>query len=270
MLKNQELFDAEQARREGREPGHYHGTFAMFPDNDARLKQVVGEAVKYEPASPGLNKDEFLRVMDGVYFGDSPARGVIRNNVLLYEKLGIALQFPPGWKVQSEPDQASASSPQQDAMMRLLPGPKYDKPLDTLQRDFKLDAGARYEGGSVNGFAAGFAAGAHQDKPVLLTAINDNGSQYLVAGITKDGPSYQRNKEAIKNAINSFHAMTASERQLARPYVIRIITAQHGMTMAGLAAHSPLGPSAESYLRLMNHFYPDREPRPGQLLKVVN
>jgi predicted Zn-dependent protease len=270
ILKNQELFDAEQAKREDREPNHYHGTFATLPDNDIRLKQVVGEAVKYKGASPRQNKDEFLRVMNGVYFGDSPARGVFRNNALLHSRLGIALQFPLDWKVQSERDGADAINFQQDAMMRLLLGPNYDKPLDTLRRGLKLDAGARYESGSVNGYPAGFAAGAHQGKPVLAAAINYNGSQYLLAGITKDGPSYQRNKEAIKNAISSFHAMTPSERQQARPFVIRIITAQHGMTMAGLAAHSPLGPRAESYLRLMNHLYPDGEPSPGQLLKVVN
>ncbi|NCP80514.1 MAG: M48 family metalloprotease, partial [Gallionella sp.] len=34
VLKNQELFDAEIAKQEGREPRRYHGTFATHPDND--------------------------------------------------------------------------------------------------------------------------------------------------------------------------------------------------------------------------------------------
>lgn len=268
VLKNQQLFDIEQARREGREPRRYHGIFAIHPDHDTRLKQVVAEAAKYRVAGARQDDGEFMQVMNGVYFGDSPDQGVIRNNALLHEKLGIALQFPQGWKVLNQPERVVAINPQQDAMMQWLRGPN-GKPLETVQ-GLRLDQGARYESGSVNGMPAGFAAGTRQGRPVLAAAIDFSDSQYLVAGITRDAPAYQRNKDAIKRAINSFHAITAAERQQARPFVIRTIGAQPGMTMAGLAAHSPLGPRAESYLRLMNNLYPGGEPRPGQLLKVVN
>ncbi len=50
VLKNQELFDIEAAKQEGREPRRYHGIFATHPDNDTRLQEVVGEANRYGPA----------------------------------------------------------------------------------------------------------------------------------------------------------------------------------------------------------------------------
>jgi predicted Zn-dependent protease len=270
VLKNQELLDTEQARREGREPRCYHATFATHPEDDSRLRQAVGEASKYQVTSTRENGGEFMRAMNGVYFGDSPEQGVIRHNALLHESFGIALQFPLGWKVQTWPGRATAVSPQADALMELLAGPKNKQPMDSLEKEFRLDPGARYESGTVNGFPARFAAGAQQGKPVLVAAVTSNGGQFLVAGITKDGPAYQRNKEAIKAAINSFRALTAAERGQARPYAISVIVAQPGMSMAGLAAHSPLGADAERYLRLMNKLYPGGEPRPGRLLKVVN
>src|SRR5204862_292027 len=37
VLKNQELFDAEVAKTEGREPRGYHGLFETHPDADRRL-----------------------------------------------------------------------------------------------------------------------------------------------------------------------------------------------------------------------------------------
>jgi predicted Zn-dependent protease len=55
----------------------------------------------------------------------------------------------------------------------------------------------------------------------------------------------------------------------ARPYVLKLFTAQPGMTMANLARQSPLGADAESQLRLMNALYPSGEPSPGQRLKIV-
>lgn len=269
VLKNQELFAAEQARRDGRPLRTYHGTFDTHPDNDARLKQVVGAANQYTVANPRDGRSDYLQKMVGIYFGDSPEQGLIRNNMLLHEKLGLVLQLPPGWRVQNRPDRVVAMSPQGDALVELQQGPKNDKPLDTLQRGLKLDAGARYDSGKLSGYPAAFAAGTQQGKPVVVAAVVFNGTQYLIAGMAKDKPTYDRERSTLRAAINSFRAITAAEKMAARPYVLKLFTAQPGMTMANLARQSPLGADAESQLRLMNALYPSGEPSPGQRLKIV-
>jgi len=269
VLKNQELFAAEQARRDGRPLRTYHGTFDTHPDNDARLKQVVGAANQYTVANPRDGRSDYLQKMAGIYFGDSPEQGLIRNNMLLHEKLGLVLQFPPGWRVQNRPDRVVAMSPQGDALVELQQGPKNDKPLDTLQKGLKLDAGARYDSGKLSGYPAAFAAGTQQGKPVVVAAVVFNGTQYLIAGMTRDKPAYDRERSTLRAVINSFRAITAAEKMEARPYVLKLFTAQPGMTMANLARQSPLGADAESQLRLMNALYPSGEPSPGQRLKIV-
>ncbi len=269
VLKNQELFAAEQAKRDGRQPHTYHGTFDTHPDNDARLRQVVGEADKYAVASPREGRSEYLQNMAGVVFGDSPDQGVIRNNLLLHEKLGLAMQFPPGWRVQNRPDRVLAMSPGGDALVELQPGPKGSKPLETLQKGVKLDAGARYDNGTLSGYPAAFAAGSQQGKPVVVAAVVFNGSQYLIAGMARDKPTYARERDTLRAAINSFRAITPAEKRAARPYVLQVISVQPGMTMAGLARQSPLEADAESQLRLLNDLYPSGEPKPGQRLKIV-
>ena len=269
VLKNQELFAAEQARRDGRQPRTYHGTFDTHPSNDARLRQVVGEANKYTVANPRDGRSDYLQKMAGVYFGDSPDQGVVRNNMLLHEKLGLAIQFPQGWRVQNRPDRVAALSPRGDALVELQQGPKHDKPLETLQKGLKLDAGARYDSGKLSGYPAAFAAGAQQGKPVVVAAVVFNGTQYLIAGMAKDKATYDRERSILRAAINSFHSITPAEKQAARPHVLRVVTAQPGMTMADLARQSPLGADAESQLRLINDLYPGGEPKPGQLLKIV-
>ncbi len=270
VLKNQELYDVQLAKQEGREPRRYHGVFDTHPSNDSRLKQVVGEARKYQVANPVENRDAFLKAMNGVYFGDSPEQGVIRNNALLHEKLGIAVQFPQGWRVQNQPDRVAAINPQGTALVELKAGPKNAAPMDTLRKGLKLDQGARFESGSVNGNPAAFAAGALQGKPVLAAAINHSGDQFLFAALAKDAGAYNQNRNEMKATINSFHSLTPDERRHAKPHVIRVLKAQPGMTMAQLAAQSPLGSkSAEAQLRLMNDLYPAGEPKPGQMIKIV-
>ena len=87
--------------------------------------------------------------------------------------------------------------------------------------------------------------------------------------MARDKPAYERERNTLRAAINSFRAITAAEKKAARPYVLKLVTAQPGMTMASLARQSPLGAGAESQLRLMNALYPSGELTPGQRLKIV-
>ena len=267
VLKNQESFAAEQAG--SRKPRSYHGTFDTHPSNDARLKQVVGEASQYTVADPREGRNDYLQRIDGVYFGDSPDQGVIRNNQLLHAKLGLAIQFPPGWRVQNRPDRVVAVNPKGDAMIELQQGPKNDQPLKTLQGGLKLDGGARYDSGKLGGYPAAFAAGTQQGKPVVVAAVVFNGTQYLIGGMARDKPAYERERATLRGVINSFHAITPAEKQAARPHVLKLVAVRPGTTMAGLAQTSPLGEAAESQLRLLNDLYPAGEPKPGQHLKIV-
>jgi predicted Zn-dependent protease len=270
VLKNQELFAADEARREGRQPRSYHGTFDTHPSNDVRLKQVVGEADRYTVQAPREGRDDYLRHLAGVVFGDSPEQGLIRNNRLLHPVLGLAMQFPPGWRLQNTSDRVVALSPQGDALVELRPAPRNDRtPLETLRNGLRLDAGARYDSGRLSGYPAAFAAGAQQGKPVIVAAVAFKDTQYLVAGMARDVSVYNRERTTLRSAVNSFRAITPAEAREARPYRLQLTTAQPGTTMATLARQSPLGAAAESQLRLMNALYPGGEPHAGQRLKIV-
>lgn len=267
VLKNQELFDAELAKKEGREPRRYHATFATHPSNDERLKQVVREADSFTVKQPRDNRKNYLQKIAGLVFGDSAEQGVIRNNALLHEKLGFGLQFPPGWRVQNQPSRVVAVSPKNEALIELRPGPKHERTMETLQA-LKLDPGARFAAGNINGYPASFAAGALHGKPLLVSAVAFNGSQYLIAGLSRDVSAYNQHNDTMKAAMNSFHPLTPAQRAAARPYLIRIITAQPGTSIGKLASNSPLE-NASAQLRLLNGLYPTGEPQPGQQLKVV-
>lgn len=260
---------AAASRARGVSSGTYHGVHGSEPKDDARRKRLVGKAGASAAAHPPAGGDEYLHKLVGLHVGDSPAQGVLRNNLLLHERLGLALQFPPGWQVHNRRDRVVATNPEGDALLELQAGPRRGKPLDTLQRGVRLDAGARYDSGRLGGFPAAFAAGAQGGKPVVVAAVTFNGAQYLIAGMTRDKPAYERERSALRAAINSFHAITPAEKKAARTYTLQLVTAPPGQTMAALARQSPLGDDAERQLRLMNGLYPNGEPEPGRLLKIV-
>ena len=260
-LKNQELFDAEVAKQEGREPRAYHGLFATHPDNDTRLQEVVAAAKKLQTASGTEGRDEFLARTSGMVFGDSAREGVLRDGGFYHGELGFAFRPPAGWRLRNLPDRLVMQPPAGDAQLVLTSAKKAnEQPADTLRRvtqgrarDIDLTP------------VAGLPAAVSMEGAV----IQHRDFSYVFAPTYKTLEASRRHAEALRTSIRSFHALTDEEKVKARALAMREIKADERTRFAELAKASPLGRNAEGYLRLINGLYPRGEPKPGQMVKVV-
>ena len=270
VLKNQEQFDAEVAKAEGREARAYHGLFASHPDNDTRLQEVVREAAKFKSTENRIGREEFMRSMAGMVFSDSPAQGFVRNNTFFHPDLGLTLNFPAGWRVQNNAQNVAAASPEQNALIDLRSAGRADgSPADVLRKLLKLGAGSTVSPQTLGGLQAAVTEATLSGKPTRIAVVFLGSSAYTIGVQAKDAAAYSQHKAVMDAAMNSFHAMTAQERALAKPLRLRVITAQAGQTFAALARTSPLGRFAENHLRVINGLYPSGEPVAGQSLKIV-
>lgn len=265
VLKNQEMQDAILAKQEGREPRHYHGLFASHPDNDTRLQQAVSEADRNAtPHAHFEGRREFLAATEGLVFNDNSDQGIVRYNAFYHGELGIALQFPMNWQVHNLPTSLIAISPKGEAQIQMK--------LDESPSGSAVDYARRLAGYnaqitplSINGMNAALF-----DLPNVTGGVIYHNKQafiLLAKALTNDDLALHRDE--IISTVRSFHAITSDERSLLKPLTLHVITARTGDTFAALAQNSPLGQSAESYLRLINALYPTGEPRPGQLIKLV-
>lgn len=264
VLKNQEQKDAELAKQEGREPRRYSGLFATHPDNDMRLKQVVGEADKLKTAAPFEGRSEFLAAIDGLVFNDNTDQGVVRNNRFYHGELDIALQFPETWQIHNQPDALIAISPGGSAMLQMK--------MDQKPRGSPVEYARRLAGSNANVQRLdldGLPAATYELPNAMGGVIYHNERAYILQAQARERGGLNAHRDAIFDTVRSFHMLTAAERKLVRPLGIRVITARQGDTYARLAQNSPLGKSAESYLRLINAQYPDGEPQAGQRIKII-
>ena len=270
VLKNQELFDAEVARAEGREPRAYHGLFASHPDNDTRLQEVVREAGKFSGAENRINREAFLKHLDRMVYADSPEQGIVRNNTLYHPGLGLVLRFPASWRVQNNAQNVVATSPQQNALIDLRSAGRAEgSPAEVLRKLLKLGAGSTVSPLTIGGLQAAASGITMSGKPTRIVVVFLGNSAYAI-GMQANTPAvFREHSVAMDAALNSFHAITAQERTLAKPLQLRVITARAGMTFAELARNSPLGRFAEGHLRVINGLYPSGEPVAGQSLKIV-
>jgi len=270
VLKNQELFDREVAKAEGRQPQSYHGVFASHPDADTRLQQVVGEATKLTRPDARDDREGFLRRVDRLPYGDSAEQGFFRSGRFFHPEMGFVMRFPRGWKTANRPDRVGAKSPGDDALIELrTAGPAQGSPAEALRRALRVGGGTAITQTQVNGLPAAVTSTSIQGRPTRAMVVFLGKHAYLIGAQTLSGQAMNQHRAAIEETLGSFAAMSDDDRRLARPHTVRVITAPPGITYAALARTSPLDRFGEQALRLLNGQYPAGEPKPGEPLKII-
>ncbi len=276
ILKDQESFEKKRAREEGREPNVYHGLFSTHPKNDARLQEVVGAARQHKTgASTRINRDGFIRALEGLHFGESASQGVIRGNRFYHESLDFTLAFPTGWQIENRDDRVVAMAAAGDGFMQLQMV-ELDKRMPArsfMQEELKLGGLQRGEQISSNGLTGytAIASGktAFGNRPVRYIVLMRDTTAWIIAGAAEDRRDPYRYDRQIIASARTFRALAPQDRQKARGNRLHIIRAGDGTRYRDLAAQAPLERYAEEQLRLLNDQYPQGEPRSGQLIKTV-
>lgn len=278
LLKNNDLFEIQRARAENRKPQGYHGLFATHPDNDTRLAEVVSAANKLKPPQSEVDpgRERYLQALEGVPFGASRSQGMLRGNRFYHADLGFTVAFPSGWTVVNGADVLMAQSPGKESVMQMQtmavsPG---TGPRELLARLVSSSSASTPEALDVNGLQAYTAVARSVSTrvgtgPVRYAVVYYNNLAYVFAGASKASRGTPAADPLFMSTIKTFRRLRDNEFALAEPNKIKIIKVPADATMADIAKNSPLKEYAVDTLRLMNDLYPNKEPQPGQLLKVI-
>jgi predicted Zn-dependent protease len=276
ILKDQESFEKKRAGEEGREPNVYHGLFSTHPRNDARLQEVVGAArIQKTGASTRINRDGFIRALEGLPFGESAGQGVIRGNRFYHELLDFTLAFPTGWEIDNRDDRVVAMAAAGDGLMQLqmveldrrMPARSF---MQEVMQLGALKRGEQISSDGLTGYTA-IASGktAFGTRPVRYIVLMRDTTAWIIAGAAEDRRDPYRYDRQIIASARTFRALAPQDRHEARGNRLHIIRAGEGTRYRDLAARAPLERYAEEQLRLLNDQYPQGEPRSGQLIKTV-
>jgi len=275
VLKSQERFAADLAQAEGRPAPKQADWLASHPSNDQRLQTITQLASQYKGNYREEGRDRYLKVINGMAFGDSAEQGLVRGRNFYHPALGLALTAPAGWQIENSTDKLAVLNPAGDAglIVRVVP-PKSGANHAEIIRNVLKPTQGNTEATSINGLQATRFSGTRKDaqgqsQNVEVTLVTGPGSNtYLLQYAAKDAPALQRAKAQLREAEGSFRAMTAQDRSAARTWVIRAVPYPRG-GFAELAKTSPIA-RPEQQLRLINGFYAGGEPKAGQLVKVVD
>ena len=275
-LKDQESYEFKLARLEERKPHVYHGLFASHPDNDTRLKEIIGTADKLKTDEPTYaGRDAYLNLINGLSYGQDARQGIVVGRGLYHGPLGFAMLFPGHWHIDTRSNTTQAFPETRLALIQIN---YFTADLRLSPRDFMANklgfTGLRNEQDlAINGLPA-HSGQAYINTPYgqrlsRVTLIYFGRRAYLITGMTKDTRGLGRYDDDFMETTKSFRPMSQAERRAARQLRIRVIQANADTSYTSLAQASPLENLAEEQLRLINEAYPNGNIKSGDAVKII-
>ena len=276
VLKDQDSFARQRAENEGREHQGYHGLFSTHPDNDTRLRSVIGTATVLAKSGPRKPYDgAFLDRLEGLVFGDSSYQGIRRGSNFYHKELGIALSFPKHWMLENSTRQLLATAPEGLATIAMFSDtrPENMTPRQFITDKMKLKplgAGQTLDQKNSPGYSvqATLPAG-NKTQPGRISVRYLGEHAYIFIAVPKEPGQLSKYDGDFLKTARSLRNLNGAEAQLAKPLRIALLRTRTPANIATLARRSAIPNYPEIQLRLLNQLYPDKSPIAGQVIKLV-
>jgi predicted Zn-dependent protease len=193
--------------------------------------------------------------------------------------MGITMAFPRGWTIDNLRDRLLAFTPKKDAVMQVMIDAKPEK---QAPREFLL---SRLKGQSVfkgepitatdgsDGYTMVARTGSPIDNglgPVRWVVIYREKSAFIFAGASRSALEGVPEVDGlIRSTATTLRGLKPSEFPLAEPYRIKVVKATDKTELSDYAQDMPEDKFKKETLELINAMYPNKEPKSGQLFKIV-
>jgi predicted Zn-dependent protease len=250
---------------------------STHPEPASRVVEVQSVVAKLATADARTrNRDEFLRMIDGIVVGDNPRDGIVRGNAFLHPEMRFALEFPEGWDVMNSPAQVAAREPGQPhyMLLQLVERPQGRTAEEVAAREMTnarfralegqptriggLDAFVGLYQGEINGIGRVVMRAAH----VVLGR-----SVFVIAGFAPEA-EFARIDRPVTTSLQTFRELGAREAAAIRPNQLDFYTVRSGDTWQSIAMRGG-GLVRATDLAIMNNHDVSDQPDPGERIKIV-
>jgi len=259
-------------------------TFLSTHPNPAnRYTNVKQMAKERQNANPNkqykVNRDAYLRMIDGIVYGEDPRQGYVENNVFYHPELKFKFPVPQNWGLNNLPAQVQMSPKEGNAMMTmdLATGTDLNAALNDVIQKNELTVIER-SNVNVNGMNAiamiseqipSAANGTQTPTLRILTyLIKYDGRIYKFHGLSNK-TDFNRYYSTFQNTMQNFARLTDQSKINKKPTVIRIKPAKKTGTLQSVLASYNMNSSQFKELSLLNGMELTDQVKAGTLIKVL-
>ena len=271
-----QTLDRLQGQSGGEEVPDFLSTHPNPADREAKVAKLADDwKRKTKSTSLKVNRNSYLKMIDGIVYGEDPKQGFIEQNVFYHPVLKFQFDIPQQWAVQNTPQQVQMASSDNKAMMvlTLAPAGSLEAAADAILKNYQLTL-IESKKGSVNGqsmiaMIADQVSGEQQTLRTLIYIIQNGKNNYALIGVTSPSlfDSYVRTFTA---SMESFKTLTDQGKINKQPERIRIKTVQQNSTLAQALKNLGTSDKRMDELSILNGMSLTDKVDKGMLIKTID
>jgi predicted Zn-dependent protease len=122
------LFVSLERLNPGEAQGGLPGWFSTHPNPPDRIAAVKRDTqvwqAKIQQTKFAINRDQYLKQIDGIVFGEDPRQGYVEGNIFYHPQLRFQFPVPAGWKVNNTASQVQMFNQEQNAVILFSMAPE--------------------------------------------------------------------------------------------------------------------------------------------------
>ena len=246
-------------------------------DRYARVKKLAAQAKQSVGGKAlAVNRDQYLRAIEGLNYGEDPRQGFVENSVFYHPDLKFRFPIPRGWKSQNSPQQFQMAEPNGKALLVFMgaPGNSLEEAAQALAKGIGM-ASANASKTTINGFPAlvfegDQAAQSQQSAPahVLAQLIQDDKGIWAFVGLA-GASTFSTYAPQFQRAAQGYARLTEADKLNRQPEHVRIKAATGTQTLAAALSANGIPSKRHEELAILNGMKTTDKLSKGTLFKVV-
>ncbi|WP_019987097.1 M48 family metalloprotease [Rudanella lutea] len=261
---------------------------STHPDPGNRLTRVQGLAKEFQAANPrqyAVERDRYLRMIDGIVYGEDPKQGFVENNMFYHPVLKFQFPVPQGWKHQNSPEQfqMGAADGKSAMILMLAKGNSLEEAAQTMVKELNLKV---LENGrtTINGNPALVIISQQQPQQqqgqpqqqqsaqntlqLATWLIQYNGGIYALHGLSS-AADFNSRLNSFRSVAENFRALTDRDKLNRQPERVQVVQAPRDGSFRDVMSALNMPSNRLEELGTLNSMRADDRVNRGMLVKVI-
>jgi predicted Zn-dependent protease len=244
---------------------------SSHPATPERVTNAVANARQYtSPGSGQRDRNEYLRLLDGLVYGEDPSEGFVRGRRFLHPKLGFTFTAPEGFVLDNTAQAVFGVKDHGAQALRLdvvrVPA---EQSLPEYLNSGWIDniEGKSVEEITVGGFPAATATATGDQWTFRLYVVRFGSEVYRIIYAAKNRTEVV--DKSFRDSLGTFRRMSVNEIASAQPLRIKVVEVKRGETVERLARRMGVSDRPAERFRVLNGLGEKDRLKPGDLVKMV-
>jgi len=281
--KMADFFQVLQRMQLESEQGGVPTFLSTHPDPGDRFNDVNRRATRWQDSLKTgnwlVNHDNYLRMIDGIVYGEDPRQGYIDGNVFYHPEMKFSFPIPGGWKTENTPTQVQMVSADGKAMIvfSLAQQKELDQAAASSIQSLGLTVSKRNII-EVKGLPAlevfsekttqNQQTGQQSSIKVISCFIDYKGNVFLFHGVS-DAMDFQSRENTFVQTMKNFGPLTDPSKINVVPVKIRIKQAVKAGTLSESLSYHKVPQKEWESIALLNNLKLTDRIEAGKLIKIT-